>query len=86
MAPVIDTAAMPIRVERWTADNRVFYRIVGIVWGGSQPTERAAVKLWNWKARSGGSLNRERKPSRGRGRVREIESGEPIPAPAQSVA
>jgi DMSO/TMAO reductase YedYZ molybdopterin-dependent catalytic subunit len=34
---VIDTAAMPVRVEQWTADGGVFYRIVGIVWGGTSP-------------------------------------------------
>ena len=33
---VIDTAAMPVRVEKWTADRRVFYRVVGILWGGPQ--------------------------------------------------
>lgn len=33
---VIDTAAMPVRVEKWVAEGRVFYRIVGIIWGGTQ--------------------------------------------------
>lgn len=31
---VIDTAAMPVRVEKWERDGRVVYRVVGIVWGG----------------------------------------------------
>jgi DMSO/TMAO reductase YedYZ molybdopterin-dependent catalytic subunit len=32
---VIDTAAMPVRVEKWVAGGRIFYRVVGIVWGGT---------------------------------------------------
>jgi DMSO/TMAO reductase YedYZ molybdopterin-dependent catalytic subunit len=34
---IIDTAAMPVRVEKWAARGRVFYRVVGIVWGGTSP-------------------------------------------------
>jgi DMSO/TMAO reductase YedYZ molybdopterin-dependent catalytic subunit len=33
---VIDTAAMPVRVEKWTAGGRIVYRVVGLRWGGSQ--------------------------------------------------
>jgi len=32
---VMEQAAMPIRVEKWTADGRIKYRIIGILWGGS---------------------------------------------------
>ena len=42
---VIDTAAMPIRVEKWTDAGRVFYRIVGIVWGGSKPTNALSIRF-----------------------------------------
>ncbi len=38
---VIDTAAMPVRVEKWAGGGRVFYRVVGIIWGGSKPTNAA---------------------------------------------
>jgi len=31
---VIDTAAMPTRVEKWDLDGEIVYRVVGIVWGG----------------------------------------------------
>jgi DMSO/TMAO reductase YedYZ molybdopterin-dependent catalytic subunit len=32
---VIDTAAMPVRVEQWTAGGRIVYRLVGLRWGGT---------------------------------------------------
>ena len=37
---VIDTAAMPVRVEKWVASGHVFYRIVGITWGIRFPPSR----------------------------------------------
>ncbi|HUJ30232.1 MAG TPA: molybdopterin-dependent oxidoreductase [Candidatus Acidoferrum sp.] len=33
---IIQHAAMPIRVERWSVNNAIMYRIVGILWGGLQ--------------------------------------------------
>ncbi len=30
----MDVAAMPVRIEKWTAEGTMFYRVVGIVWGG----------------------------------------------------
>jgi DMSO/TMAO reductase YedYZ molybdopterin-dependent catalytic subunit len=42
---VIDTAAMPIRVEKWTEGGRVFYRVVGIIWGGSKPTNALSIRF-----------------------------------------
>lgn len=41
----IDTAAMPVRVEKWIVDNRVTYRITGIVWGGSKPTNALSIRF-----------------------------------------
>lgn len=41
----IDTAAVPVRVEKWTADGKVFYRVIGIVWGGSKPTNALAIRF-----------------------------------------
>lgn len=41
----IDTAAMPIRVETWIADGRIVYRVVGIVWGGSKPTNDLLIRF-----------------------------------------
>ena len=37
---VIDRAAMPVRVERWTdAGGETAYLIIGIIWGGEQVTD-----------------------------------------------
>ena len=43
--PVIDTAAIPVRVERWVVDGRTEYRIVGILWGGSKPTSALSIRF-----------------------------------------
>jgi len=42
---VIDTAAMPVRVEKWIAGGRVEYRLTGIVWGGSKPTNALQIRF-----------------------------------------
>jgi hypothetical protein len=42
---VIDTAAMPVRVEKWVAGGRVEYRIAGIIWGGSIPTSALSIRF-----------------------------------------
>ncbi len=42
---VIDTAAMPVRVEKWSAGGRIFYRVAGIVWGGSKPTNALSIRF-----------------------------------------
>jgi DMSO/TMAO reductase YedYZ molybdopterin-dependent catalytic subunit len=41
----IDTAAMPIRVEKWLADARLVYRIIGIIWGGTKPTNALQIRF-----------------------------------------
>jgi DMSO/TMAO reductase YedYZ molybdopterin-dependent catalytic subunit len=42
---VIDTAAMPIRVEKWLVGGRLEYRIIGIIWGGSTPTNALSIRF-----------------------------------------
>ena len=42
---VIDTAAMPVRVEKWLIDGRIAYRITGIIWGGSTPTNALSIRF-----------------------------------------
>jgi DMSO/TMAO reductase YedYZ molybdopterin-dependent catalytic subunit len=42
---VIDHAAMPVRVEKWVVDGRIVYRVVGIVWGGSKPTNALVIRF-----------------------------------------
>ena len=50
---VIDTAAMPVRVEKWIVNSRPEYRITGIVWGGSKPTNALSIRF-----KSGGAWTR----------------------------
>ena len=45
---VIDTAAMPVRVEKWVAGGRIFYRAIGIMWGGTSspgPTNALSIRF-----------------------------------------
>ena len=42
---VIDTAAMPVRVEKWLIGGRLAYRITGIIWGGSTPTNALSIRF-----------------------------------------
>jgi len=42
---IIDTAAMPVRVEKWLVDGRIAYRITGIIWGGSTPTNALSIRF-----------------------------------------
>lgn len=41
----IDPAAMPIRVEQWQVKERIMYRVVGILWGGSQPVKTLQIRF-----------------------------------------
>lgn len=41
----LDPAAMPIRVEKWLVNSRVEYRIIGILWGGSQPVKALQIRF-----------------------------------------
>jgi DMSO/TMAO reductase YedYZ molybdopterin-dependent catalytic subunit len=45
IAATIDTAAMPVRVEKWAIDGRPVYRITGIIWGGSTPTNALSIRF-----------------------------------------
>jgi DMSO/TMAO reductase YedYZ molybdopterin-dependent catalytic subunit len=44
-APEIQQSAMPIRIEKRRSASGVCYRIVGIVWGGSQPVRTLGVSF-----------------------------------------
>lgn len=44
-APVIQQAAMPVRVEKRRGSAGVCYRVVGIVWGGSEPARQLGVSF-----------------------------------------
>ena len=41
----IQTAATPVRVEKRKTSNGIEYRIVGIVWGGTRPVDRLAIRF-----------------------------------------
>ena len=41
----MDLAAMPVRVEKWLAADRVYYRVVGIVWGGKQMVDALEIRF-----------------------------------------
>ena len=41
----IDTAAMPVRVDKWISGGRVEYRITGIIWGGAAPTNALSIRF-----------------------------------------
>jgi DMSO/TMAO reductase YedYZ molybdopterin-dependent catalytic subunit len=43
--PVIDTAAVPVRVEQRRVDGHTEYRVVGIVWGGTRPIDRLIIRF-----------------------------------------
>jgi DMSO/TMAO reductase YedYZ molybdopterin-dependent catalytic subunit len=49
----IDTAAMPVRVDKWIVNGRPEYRITGILWGGTKPTGTLSIRF-----RSGGPWTR----------------------------
>ncbi|MDA7979528.1 MAG: molybdopterin-dependent oxidoreductase [Pirellulales bacterium] len=41
----MDLAAMPVRVEKWRVKQETLYRIVGIIWGGKQTTDRLMIRF-----------------------------------------
>jgi len=44
-APVIDSAATPIRVERRLVAGRLEHHVIGIVWGGTHPVDRLRIRF-----------------------------------------
>ena len=36
---------MPVRVEKWKVGRKLQYRVVGIVWGGSQPADKLLIRF-----------------------------------------
>jgi DMSO/TMAO reductase YedYZ molybdopterin-dependent catalytic subunit len=44
-AALIDQAAMPIRVEKWSVDGKIKYRVVGILWGGSRVVKMLEIRF-----------------------------------------
>jgi hypothetical protein len=44
-APLIEQAAMPVRVEKWLVDHKVKYRVHGIAWGGDRPVSGLEIRF-----------------------------------------
>lgn len=41
----IQQAAMPVRVEKWKLGQEIVYRVVGILWGGAEPTDALEMRF-----------------------------------------
>jgi len=43
--PLIELAAVPVRVEQWSAGGRIVYRVIGIRWGGTTPACSLTIRF-----------------------------------------
>jgi DMSO/TMAO reductase YedYZ molybdopterin-dependent catalytic subunit len=41
----VEQAAMPTRIEKWIIDERIVYRVIGILWGGSRPVSTLQIRF-----------------------------------------
>ena len=41
----IDQTAMPVRVEKWLVKGELRYRVVGVMWGGDEPTRALSIRF-----------------------------------------
>jgi DMSO/TMAO reductase YedYZ molybdopterin-dependent catalytic subunit len=44
-SPVIEPAAMPVRIEKWRIDGKIKYRVRGIAWGGAGPVNGLEIRF-----------------------------------------
>lgn len=42
---VIEQAAMPVRIEKWSVAGKIRYRVAGIAWGGKQPVKVLQIRF-----------------------------------------
>lgn len=42
---IIEQAAMPVRIEKWSVAGKIQYRVVGIAWGGTQPVKVLQIRF-----------------------------------------
>ena len=42
---VIEQAALPVRIEKWSVAGKIRYRVVGIAWGGTQPVRVLQIRF-----------------------------------------
>jgi DMSO/TMAO reductase YedYZ molybdopterin-dependent catalytic subunit len=45
VAATMDQAAMVTRVEKWSVDGEILYKLVGIMWGGYDSTDKLVMEL-----------------------------------------
>lgn len=41
----MDQAAMPVRIEQWALGGETLYRIIGVMWGGYEPTTALEIQV-----------------------------------------
>jgi hypothetical protein len=41
----LDVAAMPIRIEKWFANGKIEFHVIGIQWGGAQPVDGLEIQF-----------------------------------------
>jgi hypothetical protein len=41
----VEQAALPIRIEKWLVDEKIKYKVVGILWGGSRPLKSLEIRF-----------------------------------------
>jgi DMSO/TMAO reductase YedYZ molybdopterin-dependent catalytic subunit len=41
----MEHCAVPVRIEQWRVDDRLTYRVVGILWGGAAPTDKLVIRF-----------------------------------------
>jgi DMSO/TMAO reductase YedYZ molybdopterin-dependent catalytic subunit len=44
-AATIDLAAMPVRIEKWRVSGKMEYRVIAILWGGSEPAQSLEIRF-----------------------------------------
>jgi len=44
-SPLIEQAAMPVRIEKWLVDGKIKYRIHGIAWGGNRTVSGLEIRF-----------------------------------------
>ena len=42
---LIQQGALPIRVEKWSVDGHIQYRVLGILWGGTEPAKTLQIRF-----------------------------------------
>lgn len=41
----MDQAAMPVRMEKWLVDGAITYKVVGVMWGGYETTDKLQIQI-----------------------------------------